>query len=187
MTIYTYVLHQGTWYHPYSLDSLGVGGRYSPPLLRWPSGGYFGLFAVDSYLLKQALLPNTRAADQSIADQVFGNQRQQEYVNVAHATNLLYERARLHRQHLRDMDHRHMQIQEMLFGVRINNFPDKAKRQGKLESQLLQLEQQKRDEELAFWKDTVDLRQQLIEGASLYKAAKHRYSVFADVEAGHGA
>jgi hypothetical protein len=76
-----------------------------------------------------------------------------------------------------------MEVQEKLFGVVINNFPDKAKRQSTLETQLLQLESQRRDEELAFWKDTVDLRAGLFDGAGRYRDARHRYSVFADVEA----
>jgi hypothetical protein len=73
-----------------------------------------------------------------------------------------------------------------LFGVQINNAPDKARRLSNLEGQLLQLESQRRDEELAFWKDTVDLREKLFEGAASYKDANHRYSVFSDVEAGDG-
>ena len=122
----------------------------------------------------------------SIADQVFGNQKQQEYTSLRHLSNLLQERAKFNRQHISDIDHRHMQIQEKLFGVEINHFPDKARRQSNLESQLLQLEQQRRDEELAFWKDTVELRQGLFESSAAYKNAMHRYLVFSDVEAQYG-
>ena len=88
----------------------------------------------------------------------------------------------LGRVQFQDIDHRHLQIQEQLFGVKINNSPDKARRQSNLESQLLQLEQQRRDEELAFWKDTVELRQGVFESAAAFKDAKHRYSVFSGVE-----
>ena len=72
------------------------------------------------------------------------------------------------------------------FGVKINNSPDKAKRLSNLEGQLLQLEIQRRDEQIAFWKDTVELREKLFEGAATYKDANHRYSIFSDVEEKYG-
>jgi hypothetical protein len=76
-----------------------------------------------------------------------------------------------------------MQIQTDLYGVVINKSLDKAKRQSNLESQLLQLENSKREEELAFWKDTADLREKLFETAGLYRNAKNRYSIFSGLEA----
>ena len=51
-----------------------------------------------------------------------------------------------------------------------------------LQSQLLQLEQQRREEELAFWKDTVELRKELFESATDYRNTRHRYSIFSQVE-----
>lgn len=160
---------------------------YCPPLLlQWPPNGYFDRFKPDTDLFQRSLVAEARQGECSIAEQVFGNQRQEEYTNLRHVANLLCERAGLHEQHIWDIDHRHIEIQEKLFGVKINCSPDKAKRQSGLESQLLQLEQQRRDEELAFWKDTVELREKLFESASTYKAAKHRYSVFSQVEGQYG-
>ena len=154
-------------------------------LLQWPDKTYFEKFKPDVDLLQKALSP-LRKSTYSIADQVFGNQKQQKSTSLRHLTNLLHERAKLHRQHIQDIDHRHLQIQEQLFGVKINSSPEKARRQSNLESQLLQLEQQRRDEELAFWKDSVELRQGLFESAAAYKDAKHRYSIFSDVEGQNG-
>ena len=153
-----------------------------PLFLRWPEKGYFEKFTPDAHLLQKVLSLEKKSA-YSIPDQVFGNQIRQQHTNLAHLGNLLEERSRIYREHVRDIDHRHIQTQEKLFCVWINNFPDKARRQSNLESQLLQFEQQRRDEELAFWKDTVELRQGLFESAAAYKDAKHRYSVFSDVEA----
>jgi len=150
-------------------------------LLQWPSNSYFEKFKPDVYLLQKSLI-NKKEPVRNISYQIFGVKSQQEYTNLRHVNNLFIERAKLHKGHIRDINHRHVQIQEKLFGVQINNFPDKARRQSNLESQLLQLEQQRRDEELSFWKDTVELREKLFESAALYKEAKHRYSVFSDVE-----
>lgn len=168
-----------------SRDSAEALPEYSLYSVEWPKTGYPGILRSDAYLFHRVLLPDPYAVHGSIADQVFGEQKRQGHTDLAHLMNILHERSRLHNQHLRDMDHRHMQIQERLFCVTINNTPDRAKRQSNLESQLLQLEQQRREEELAFWKDTVDVREKLFEAASAYTAARHRYSLFADVEGGH--
>jgi hypothetical protein len=154
-----------------------------PLFLQWPEKAYFEKFKPDADLLQKALSPLEKSVTYSIADQVFGNQKQLEYLGLKHSANLFYERCRLHKQHIQEIDRRHIEIQERKFGVEINNFPDRAKRLSNLEGQLLQLESERRDEELAFWKDTVELREKLFEGAGNYRAARHRYSVFSDVEA----
>jgi len=157
-----------------------------PLLLQWPEKGYFDKFKLDADLLQKALSPLEKSTTYSVADQVFGNQKQLEYLGIKHLTNLFYERCNLHKQHIKDIDRRHLQVQETLFGVKINNFPDRARRLSNLENQLLQLESQRREEELGFWKDTVELREKLFEGADDYRAAKHRYSVFSNVEGNYG-
>ena len=178
-------------YDPHNLHYRHSGdyrerGHYTYGLLSWPKAGYFEAFRPDAELLREAMRSPEASNLYTIADQIFGTQKQHKYVGLKHLANLFYERCRLHKQHVHDIDHRHRQAQEKLFGVVINNFPDKAKRQSTLETQLLQLEGQRRDEELAFWKDTADLREKLFEGAAQYRDAKHRYSVFAGVEVEHG-
>jgi len=170
-------------YFQQSLYSAEQAKPTYPLLLQWPEKGYFEKFKPDADLLQKALSPLEKATTYSVADQVFGNQKQLEYLGLKHSANLFYERCNLHKQHIQDIDHTHLKVQEKLFGVKINNSPDKARRLSNLEGQLLQLDSQRRDEELAFWKDTVELREKLFESAAQYKAANHRYSVFSDVEA----
>jgi hypothetical protein len=159
---------------------------YQPPLLEWPSDSDSLQLKPDADLLEKVLSVDLKRESYSVAEQVFGDQKQQGYTGLKHLIHLMHERAGLHQQHVRDIDHRHIEVQEKLFGVNINHTPDRAKRQSVLEGQLLQLEQQRREEELAFWKDTVDVREKLFETAEAYKAAKHRYSVFARVEGQYG-
>ena len=156
------------------------------PLLQWPEKGYFEKFKLDAELLQKAISPSTESTTDSIANQVFGNQKQSEYLGIKHLANLFYERCKLHKQHIKEIDSTHIKFQGKLFGAKINSAADKGKRLSTLEGLLLQLESQRRDEELAFWKDTVELREKLFEGATTYKDANHRYSVFADVEADYG-
>jgi hypothetical protein len=157
-----------------------------PPLLQWPEKGYFEKFKLDAKLLQKALSPVEKSTNYSIADQVFGNQKESEYLGLKHLANLFYERCKLHKQHIKEIDSTHIKVQEKLFGVKINNTADKGKRLSSLEGLLLQLESQRRDEELKFWADTVELREKLFEGATTYKDASHRYSIFSDVEEKYG-
>ena len=157
-----------------------------PLLLRWPENEYLNQFKPDAKLLQKTLSPLEKSLSYNIADQIFGNQKQLEYLSLKHLANLFYERCRLHNQHIKDIDHRHLEIQEKKFGAEINPTPENFKRLTNLEGQLLQLEQSRRDEELAFWKDTVELREKLFENSVDYRAAKHRESIFSDVEADYG-
>jgi hypothetical protein len=173
-------------YFQQSRDSPKASGYiFYDSLLQWPTNSYFNKFIPDSVLLEQSLSTIEKPA-YSIAEQVFGNLKEQQYIGLKHLSNLFYERAKLHQQHTRDINHSHMQIQDKKFCVEINKFPENAKRLSNLESQLLQLEQQRRDEELAFWKDTVELREKLFESAAAYKQAKQRYSIFSQVEGQYG-
>jgi CII-binding regulator of phage lambda lysogenization HflD len=169
--------------HPYGIAD-SPGDAY-PSLLQWPANGYFTSMKPDAELLQDALTPLITATA-SLSEQVFGNQMKHEYFGLKHLSNLFYERCRLHKQHIKDIDRSHIQIQEIKYGVEINHFPDRAKRLSTLEGQLLQLEQQRREEELAFWKDTADLREKMFENAGLYSDIKHRYSIFSGMEANYG-
>ncbi len=108
-------------------------------------------------LLQEALV-GTPSNSFLASQMVFGNELKQRQCNLRHQANLFYERLDLHQQHLREIDRRHLQVQERLFGVEINHFPDRDKQLRTLEGQLMQLEQQRRESELTFWHDTVELR-----------------------------
>jgi hypothetical protein len=154
-----------------------------PLFLQWPSNGYFERLQPDADLLQKALNPETEHKDKTVSEQIFGNEIKQQYISLKHMANLFYERCKLNKQHIQDIDHRHLEIQGKKFGAELNL---DAKRLSNLEGQLLQLEQSRRDEELAFWKDTVELREKLFENSVDYRAAKHRESIFSDVEADYG-
>lgn len=165
-----------------SYNRLTAPYESSPPFIQI-NRDYEHDMKLDIDLLQRSTY-QTKAIYNSVAGQVFGSLQQQEYVNLRHQANLMRERIKLHHRHLYDIDHRHLHVQELLFGVKINHNPEKAKRQSTLEGQLLQLEGQRRDEELGFWKDTVELREKLFDRASDYKANKSRYDIFSSIELG---
>ena len=159
---------------------------YEPMLLQWPNKAYFKKLKPDAVLLQKALTPENRFEEMSVSQQIFGNDIKQQYIGLKHSANLFAERCQIHKNHIQEIDRRHMEAQEKLFGVKINNSPDKSKRLGNLEAQLAQLEKERRDEELAFWKDTAEVREKLFESAGNYKDAKHRSQIFSDVEVSYG-
>ena len=64
---------------------------------------------------------------------LFGEHKPHE---VRHAANLLLERSHLHQRHLKEIDRRHIEAQEKMFGAQINHTPDRTKRLSTLEGQL---------------------------------------------------
>ena len=162
-------------------------GKYDPPgPIQWPDNGHFGKLNVDMDLLQQSLSPFNYSGTETVSEQVFGNELKKQHLHLQHAANLLREREALHTRHLQDIDDRHANVQEKLFGVEINNFPDRNRQLRTLEGQLIQLEQQKREEELSFWKDTVELRNKLFERTDDYRSTRQRYSILSDVEGTYG-
>ena len=153
------------------------------PLLQWPANGYFERLKPDAELLQSALLPRYHLKTTTLSEQVFGNELKNQRLDLKHAANLFQERCRLDKNHLGEIDYRHAKVQEKVFWLEENpHFPDHLRRMTNLQSQLLQLEQQRREEELSFWKDTVELRQQLFATAADYRNTRHRYSIFTRVE-----
>ena len=118
----------------------------------------------------------------SLAEQVFGSQARQQKLSMRHLANLLEERVRLHQRHLKDIAHRDMHIQERLFGAQLHWKLDGGRRATNLEKILVELDKDKRQEELALWKDTAELRTKMFELAGEYGALQHRLSLLEDME-----
>jgi hypothetical protein len=156
-----------------------------PALLTWPANGYFERLKPDAELLQEALIPIINETT-TISQQIFGNEAKQQHIGLQHLANLFYERCRLHKRHVDDINHSHLEIQGHLYGVVINRNADRAKRMSSLETQLLQLESAKREEELAFWKDTAELREKMFEGAGTYRSANQRLNLFSGMEGAYG-
>ena len=152
-------------------------------LFQWPANGYFKSLKPDIELFQTALQPENNYKQQTVSEKIFGNEIKQQYCSLKHIANLLRERSQLHEKHIKEINSRDMDVQEKLFGVQINNNSDQARRLSNLEGHLAQLDKERREEELAFWRDTVELREKLFEGADNYRGAKHRVTVFSDVEA----
>lgn len=152
------------------------------PLLAEPRGGYFEKFRLDAALLKEALSPYAGRRDATLAEQVFGSQARQGRIGLAHLANILHERALLHRTRLRDINHRLVDCQDRLSVLKMNSLGE-SKAQQHLEKLILELESQQHEEEINFWKDSTEIRQQLFENAATYGQAKRRQDMVEGVEA----
>lgn len=152
------------------------------PIFCTPSDSYFEKFTRDAALLKEALSSYTGSRTATLAEQVFGNQARQQKIGLGHLANVLYERAVFHKRHLHDIDHRLTQCQDRLSVLKMQFPLDGGRAQQHLEKLILELEKQRRDEELGFWKDSVDIRHQLFEDAGAYGATRRREDMLDGVE-----
>jgi hypothetical protein len=151
-------------------------------LLQWPITGYFDRLKPDFALLKEALTSYPSQEIPTVAEQVFGNQARQQKISLKHLVNILYERAILHKSHLKDIDRRLMDCQEKLSIIKMHFPVDGGRSQQNLEKLIIDLEKQRHDEELNFWKDTTEVREKLFEQANVYSATKHRKDMLYGVE-----
>lgn len=136
----------------------------------------------DADTLAALLTPVSLQADTSIAARLFGGQGRQIRFSLEHSANLIYERGQLHKRHIADINHRHMHMQERLFGAQLHGRLDGYKNAARFEQVLAQLEEQKRREELQFWKDTMEIRDKMFEQSGEYHALRHRMDLFKDLE-----
>jgi hypothetical protein len=158
------------------------GDNHQEPVIKLPDGFSFSNFIPDIKLIDNIISEKQDNKYQNVSEKIFGKQLKLEYFSLKHLANLVSERAKIHKSHIDDIDAKHIHLQKILYGVEINHTPDRKKMMLNLEGQLLQLEGQRRDEELAFWKDTAELREKIFEKASEYKSSKQRYDIFNNIE-----
>ncbi len=153
------------------------------PLSQMPQNIYFDKFKLDAALLKEALSFDHCPPDATLAERVFGSQARHEKIGLGHLGNVLYERALLHKKRLRDIDWRLTDCLDRLSVVKMNFPLGGGKPEQHLEKLIIDLEKQRHDEDIRFWKDSVEIRQQLFEGAATYGAATRRKNMLYGLEA----
>jgi len=151
-------------------------------LLQWPSNGYFERLKPDTALLSETLTSYAGPVTSTVAEQIFGSQARQQEISLKHHANILYERSILHRNHLKDIDRRLMDCLEKLSIIKMHFPVDGGKSQQNLERLILDLEKQRHDEEINFWKDTAEIRDKLFESAIAYGAIKRRKDMLYGLE-----
>ena len=162
--------------------------KYVDSLLQWPGSSYFQPWQQEKLILSEALspveLPNSYS--ETLADQVFGRQAREGKLSIKHTAGLVVHRYQLHKRHVSDINHRIMGLQGRISILKMLDPWQTSKPQIDLEKMLAKLESDKRDEDVAFWKDTLKLRQELLAGAKEYQASRHRADILRGVEAGYG-
>ncbi len=151
-------------------------------LLQWPRNGYFERLIPNAALLREALTSYPSRETSTVAEQIFGNQLHQQKISLKHLASVLNERSTLNYRHLKDIDRRMMQCHERLSIIKMHSPIDGGRSQQNLEKLIIELEKQRHDEETGFWKDTIDIKQKLLETASAYSAARQRKDIFYGLE-----
>lgn len=168
------------------LDSGYAPRKYAADhLLQWQANRYSNAWDRERYVLSEALI-QPEVKTNTLAEQVFGNQTRQQKLQVMHEASLISARYDLHKKHIRDIQHRLSQLQEQFSIAKMLNPLGPSKQEIDLEKLLVNMESQKREEEVAFWKDTLKVRQEMFTGVREYQAARQRADVFKDLEAGYG-
>jgi len=146
------------------------------------SNNYIEDLRRDVGLLEKILSLYAVPQTSTIAEQIFGNQLLQQNISLKHLAYILHERASLHYSHLKDIDRRLMQCQERLSIIKMHFPVDGGRSQQNLERLVIELEKQRHDEEINFWKDTTEIRQKLFDSAIAYSATKRRKNMLYGVE-----
>jgi hypothetical protein len=140
----------------------------------------------DMHLLGETLTAGESEAKGSLAYRVFGNQLKEKRISLKHLTNLLYERALLHSQHLKDIRESIMDFQSRLLSAPHGYLIQPDRQKMHLEKIVCQLEKDKRNEEIAFWKDMTDIRKEMFQQALEYKSTSTRASLLESLEGDYG-
>lgn len=155
------------------------------PLVSWPKGIYARQFKRDTEVIHESLSPPDHAPG-DLAAEVFGRQLRGEKLSTRHLASVLYERAGLYARHVGDIDHRLNKVQNELFRLQTIAPYDLDRDRLALERLLTQLESDRRQAELDFWKDTRDIRHELLERTQSYQASKHRADLLIGPGGEHG-
>ena len=184
MNIYTFGRIKSRY--PVDLDGGYSSRKYAADyLFQFQGNKYASAWDRERYVLSEALRqPEVKA--ESLAEQVFGNQTRGHKLQVMHEASLISARYDLHHRILNDLNHRLAAVQEQISIAKMVDPWVTSKQQIDLEKLLINLEFTKNDERLAFWKDTLKVRQEMFTGVREYQAARQRADIFKDLEAGYG-
>ncbi len=165
--IQTYTALPPKWRVIYSED-------YSKP----PAERYLGKIDTELRQTQQAVAGNAAATD--LVSLVFTNQALTHAFKSKHMAQLLTERKTLAQKHLADVQWRLEELLEKrplrLPYSAIGSGTSRDRTEQEVQRQILDLERQKRDIELMLWRDTLELRREVVDERREYKATRDRIS-----------
>ena len=127
-------------------------------------------------LLEKAQQPYSSSSD-DLVSAVFANQAAKHQMTSYQLVWLIYERKVLAERHKRDIQHRLGEMFEARSITKMLNPADDGRRLNTVERQIIDLERQEHDAELGLWKDTLELRTQLLEERTEYQATRRRINL----------
>jgi len=160
----------------------------SYPLVQMPEPLYSDSLKRDLNNIIHHASESPPAGGTSLAARVFGGQLGQAKVKAQHLGHLLDERWQLYRRHMDDLQVQISDFKNQLHFARRAPLQHTLQQIVGLERLVTQVEAQQREEQLAFWKDSAELRDRLLESALEYRAARHRAGLLGipEEESAHG-
>ena len=127
-------------------------------------------------LLEKAQQPYSGNSD-DLVSAVFANQAIKHQLTSYQTARLIHERTVLAQRHKRDLQHRLGEMFEARSLTKMLNPGDGGRRLSAVERSILDLERQDHEVELGLWKDTLQLRSQLLEERTEYQATRRRINL----------
>ncbi|MCA9441311.1 MAG: hypothetical protein KC964_10925 [Candidatus Omnitrophica bacterium] len=122
----------------------------------------------------------------TLAQKVFGQQVEEQKTSSRHLGELLSERWNLYRIHIGELRDEISRLKNRLNLASRPYVIDHPMRQANLERNLLKLESDARKEEIEFWKDSMGIRDKILDVANEYRKGVSRSRFFGSGETHHG-
>lgn len=116
--------------------------------------------------------------EETLADKIFGQQVAEQKASGHHLSNLLSERWRLYQDHIGGLRDEISRTKNRLYLASRPYVVLHPMHQINLERQLLKLETDARKEEIEFWKDSMELRDKMLDVAHEYRKGVTRSRLF---------
>lgn len=140
----------------------------------------------DDLNILSAYASETQPAGYSLVQKVFGQQLEQSKVRISHLGHLLQERAVIYNTHMYDLNQQGNDLKNLLTIARRPYGFHTLQQIASLEKVALSSESEERRERLAFWKDTAEIRDRMLDSAIEYRSTRGRANLFAPPEAKYG-
>jgi hypothetical protein len=116
-------------------------------------------------------------SERTLSDRVFGGQLRRGRVSIENSDKLIFQREELLKRAIREIDERRNVVMNRL-SVALRPYSGRTPQEvSRVERTLLDLESERRDAYLQFWKDAATEQKELLEIAAEYLAARDRASL----------
>ncbi|MFX0097871.1 MAG: hypothetical protein ACFE7E_08950, partial [Candidatus Hodarchaeota archaeon] len=134
--------------------------------------------------LLQRFLAFKPFSEDNLAEEIIKEKQKFQKTSLVQIINLIAEREKAKQRNMRSLDSEIMDVQSQLYVYRCHVYPISPdnKRKSNLERALSELENRRRQEDIACWKDTLKLWQRLLEIIAEYRATLRKVALITEIQ-----